>query len=217
MKKWTFCFFMAVHLVAAGQVSKEQQHQKNLRLSVSKIANLGPGCRIELKIPSDATFRSGYESTQGPGAAGFSLKMTPDFSSSGDWSFDFNCYKIDEDQVQRGWAVRLPAGGWAPNQENGGKELLDNKALRFFPLASKNSNGWAVAVDDTAGDERYRQRRLIYCLTRELKAVCGESVVGYLDFSKKKGSIDLTSRALKILRGIEFLEDAPPTPESLQR
>ncbi|QFZ85826.1 hypothetical protein GFK26_25175 [Variovorax paradoxus] len=216
MRKLIFCFFMAFHLLASGQVSKESQ-QKKIQANVSKIANLGPGCRIELKIPSGANFRSGHESSQGPGVAGFSLKMTPDFSSSGDWSFDFNCYKIDDDQVQRGWAVRLPTGGWAPNHENGGRELLENKALRLFSLTAKNSNGWAVAVDDTIGEEKYRQRRLIYCFTREMKAVCGESVVGHLDFLKRKGNIDLTSRALAILRGIEFLEDTPPTPESLQR
>ncbi|MCY1230565.1 hypothetical protein D9M72_429800 [compost metagenome] len=101
--------------------------------------------------------------------------------------------------------------------ENGKKDLLENNTLHFFSLISKNSEGWAVTVDDKIGDEQYRQRRLLYCLTRESKVICGESIVGYIKFIKNKRNFNPTPRALRMLREIEFLEDAAPTSDPLKR
>ncbi|WP_143713796.1 hypothetical protein [Variovorax sp. RO1] len=145
------------------------------------------------------------------------MKATPKFSDSGNWSFDFNCYHLDEDLVKKGWAFRLPTGSWAPNMGNGGKELLEKNALHFFSLVSKNSEGWAITVDDTIGDERYRQRRLFYCMARESKAICGESVLGYIEFIENKRNFNPTPYALRMLREIEFLEDAAPTSDPSKR
>jgi hypothetical protein len=183
--------------------------------STPTIANFAPGCRIRVAQPATSRFDVTFRLESGWGGGAFvldDLKFLP-----GKWFFGLVCYSASEGHVRKGWAVPTFDGKWRLNDDEGTQQLLPLGALRFYELTAKNSRGWAVAVDDISGDERFRQRKLSYCLIRELKAICGGGDMGYLrDFRRHKDA-DLTPRMLDLLRSIEFLEDAPPTVEPVRR
>ncbi|GIX23872.1 MAG: hypothetical protein KatS3mg122_1103 [Caldimonas sp.] len=99
------------------------------------------------------------------------------------------------------------------------KRTLD-RAVRFFELRSVNATGYAVTQDDVIGDERGRRRVLDYCLFHKAKAVCSsfDTRMGYVPDIRRNPKNDLTPYALKILRSIEFIDDAttPAAPAASQ-
>ncbi|HWP20667.1 MAG TPA: hypothetical protein VNO84_16170, partial [Burkholderiaceae bacterium] len=87
-------------------------------------------------------------------------------------------------------------------------EPLFKGALHTHQVRAVNASGWAVGVDDVIGDERYRTRTLYYCIIHTSKAVCGDSKMGLLPEIRRNPKHDLTPYALKILRSIEFIDEA---------
>ena len=176
------------------------------KLETPTVANLGPGCRLQLMMPKGVTLNVGYLKDEG--AAGFGIDNLRYFL--GDFDFGFRCYRADTPRVKSGWAIPKPGGGWQPNKNSSIAELIPSKAFHFYDLVAKNSQGWALTLDDTFGDERFRRRVLSYCLIYEAKAICGQDFMGYLPDIQRNKRADLTPHALEVLRSIEFLEDAPP-------
>ena len=176
------------------------------KLETPTVANLGPGCRLQLKMPKGVTLNVGYQKDEG--AAGFEIENLRYFS--GDFDFGFTCYRADTPRIKAGWAIPKPDGGWQPNKNSSIAELIPSKAFHFYDLVAINSQGWALTIDDTFGDERFRRRQLSYCLIYEAKAICGQNFMGSLWDIQRDKRADLTPYALKVLRSIEFLEDAPP-------
>lgn len=207
-----FIFFLALHHVTsfAQEAKKESYFLRNGILEF-KIANLGPGCRVKIKIPSGADFNYGYQNSQYRGMAGFSIKMPSNFSNDGDWGADFTCYRTDDKKFQQIWLATSPQDGRMPNAEDYFKRIKNEEGAIFTPIRSVNSEGWALTYDDTAGDEKYRLRHLRYCLIKNKSAICGGSEIGYINFLKNKNNIDVNFYALKVLQSIEFLEN--PTPK----
>lgn len=78
----------------------------------------------------------------------------------------FTCYDADGEVVTNGWGKRLPSGEWVASVSPSDEPLF-NGALRAHQVHAVNASGWAVAVDDVIGDERYRLRRLYYCVIHE--------------------------------------------------
>ncbi|GIX23871.1 MAG: hypothetical protein KatS3mg122_1102 [Caldimonas sp.] len=129
----------------------------------------------------------------------------------------FICYDADSEVVTQGWGKRASSGEWVASVSPSDEPLFKG-ALRAHQVHSVNASGWAVAVDDVIGDERYRLRRLYYCVIHEPKAVCGHSEMGLLPDIRRNPKNDLTPYALKILRSIEFIDDAttPAAPAASQ-
>jgi len=177
---------------------------------VTTVANFGPGCRIRIARPEASEFSIGYrpEGERGGGALILrGLRLFP-----GEWILGLSCYPSDEEHVRNGWAVPASNGGWRSNDNESSLEMVRLNALSFHDLISVNARGWAVSVDDTTGDERFRQRTLFYCIVRGPKAICGNNDMGYLRDIRHDRRADMTPQAIRLLRSIEFLEDAPPEP-----
>jgi len=208
MRRWMVA--IAICLSAWGACAQSRVKSAFPATSTAAVANFGPGCRFKVGQPATSRFDVTYARVSGWGGGMFvlnDLKFLP-----GEWFFGFACYSASEDHVREGWAIPSLNGGWMLRKSESSEQLLPLRALRFYELTAKNSRGWAVAVDDISGDERFRQRELFYCLVRSSKAICGGGYMGYLrDFQRHKDA-DLTPRILDLLRGIEFLEDAPPEP-----
>lgn len=176
------------------------------RLEKTKIANLGSGCRLRLKLPARAELGARYESKVYSGAGGIGIDGLP--TSADRWGMSLQCSKSDQDYVASGWAVKK-MGKWGLNENQETAELVQLGALNFYKLKARNSEGWAVTYDDTYGEDHFRQRTLAYCLIKEDRAVCGESKVGFLYAIKDNKRNDFTVGALSILRQFEFLNDLP--------
>ena len=170
------------------------------------VANLGPGCRLQLMIPKGVTLNVGYQKDEG--AAGFEIENLRYFL--GNFDFGFTCYRAENARVKAGWAIPKPGGGWQPNIDSSITQLISFNAFQYYDLTSINTQGWAITYDDISGDERFRRRVLSYCLICEPKAICGQDFMGYLPDIQRNKRADLTPHALEVLRSIEFLEDAPP-------
>lgn len=178
------------------------------RLEKTKIANLGPGCRIRLKLPNLAELGAHYESKDYFGAGGVGINGLPNRADR--WGLSLQCRKSNEDYVINGWSTNK-LGEWELNNNATTAELLQLNALLFHNLTAKNSKGWAVTYDDTYGEDKFQQRTLAYCVVKKEKAVCGESKVGLLERIKRNRKFDLTPYVLDLLERIEFLEDVVPT------
>ncbi len=197
MRNILLCILLfSYHLITIAQSGSLNEKIIRRGIFESTIANLGPGCRIKISIPKLTNLAQRYQSEQGRGVAGFSIKMPshPYFSNGGEWGFTFNCYQTKEEQFQRIWNEISPKDGG-----------------NFTSLQAVNAVGWAVTYDDTAGDERFRSRHLSYCIKNETNAICGNSDIGYIEYLENKRNIDTQSAAIRILESIEFLEDASPS------
>ncbi len=210
MKKILFATAIAYHLFGWAETQKPIGHFSQNWESTSTVANLGAGCRIKLDIPKQARLSQGYENSDHRGAAGFSIKISPNFSNNGEWGVDFNCFKTNEKDFQESWKNRSPKTT-AKLKTNSGKKIFTNNASEYFiRIQAVNAQGWALTFDDTAGEEEFRTRHLKYCIKNERSAICGSSDIGYLEYLGNRKNIDMQSVTLKILESIEFLEDAPP-------
>ncbi|MGJ7609156.1 hypothetical protein ACSFA7_32820 [Variovorax sp. LT1R20] len=181
-------------------------------IRASTVANFGPGCRIRIARPETSEFSIAYRPDGERGGGALILRGLRLFP--GEWILGLSCYPANEGHVRNGWAVPVGNGGWRSNDNESSMEMGRLNALSFHDLVSVNARGWAVAVDDTVGDERFRQRTLFYCIVRGPKAICGNNEMGYLKDIHRDPRADMTPQAICLLRSIEFLEDAPPDPLS---
>ncbi|PPE65673.1 hypothetical protein C1704_13680 [Caldimonas caldifontis] len=171
------------------------------------VLDMGPGCRMSVTVP-EAARESG--SPEGGGSGSITIENPLNLKRKTyiePFYLRFICYDADSEVVTNGWGKRLPSGEWVASVSSSDEPLFRG-ALRAHQVHSVNASGWAVAVDDVIGDERYRLRRLYYCVIHEPKAVCGHSEMGLLTQIRRHPKHDLTPYALKILRSIEFLDDA---------
>ena len=131
----------------------------------------------------------------------------------------FSCYDenakivgagpVKFNEKKKKWVRYFPNRLKGEGVEYSNEENLElDRAIHFFELAAVNAQGYAYTEDDIIGEESGRLRKLHYCLIHPPKAVCGDGDMGYL-VDGPKG--DLTRYALKILSGIEFLNEAAPT------
>jgi hypothetical protein len=215
MMKAVIAFLLAAMVVGIAN-ARDRALPRFAKFDVSTIANFGPGCRIKILIPERSDFKAYYSSENNLGSGGLIVSGMPyqeDRSLVG-----FNCYRADYGPVNNGWAIFKPNEGWHPNIDQSTAQLISLKAFRYYDLISRNSTGWAVSVDDTFGDERFRSRKFSYCLIYKSKAVCDQDIkTGYLPDIKRNKRADLTPYILDLLRTVEFLEDAPPLDSGNRR
>ena len=137
--------------------------------------DMGPGCRVGLRVPLNADFDSARPESGIPGQGGLSIKnplaLKRDTYTK-PFALRFVCYDANTEDANRGlinngWAKQLPDGSWAANVMPGDEDLY----ARAYQLRTKTASGWAVAVEDVIGhvDERLRARWLHYCLIRQPK------------------------------------------------
>ena len=204
-----FAIFLTVVLAYNITYAKDYRSiPKFTEFNIPHVGNYGPGCRIRFLIPKGSVANVYYGPEEQLGNGGLSVLGMPYQSDSS--LLGFNCYRADTPRVKAGWAIPKPGGGWQPNKNSSIAELIPSKAFHFYDLVAINSQGWALTIDDTFGDERFRRRQLSYCLIYEAKAICGQNFMGSLWDIQRDKRADLTPYALKVLRSIEFLEDAPP-------
>jgi hypothetical protein len=175
------------------------------------LIDMGPGCRIRLQVPQKAGYGGIPPDGGFPGRGGITIENPLNLKRKTyiePLYLRFFCHDADDPVVTDGWGKRLPSGEWVASVSPSDEPLLKG-ALRAHQVHSVNASGWAVAVDDVIGDERYRLRRLYYCVIRASKAVCGDSEMGYLPEIRRHPARDLTPYALRILRSIEFVDEAP--------
>lgn len=188
--------------------------------SKSASANMAPGCNIRLQVPPDARVTSSPENR---GSGGITVPNPRHLVSKEyiePFYVGFACYDantkdlfagqpVKYDEQLKKW-VRHIEGRYSPIDSDNLKHALDS-ATHFYELTSVNAQGYAYTEDDVTGEERYRGRRLHYCLIHPPKALCGTGDMGYLS-DLPKG--DLTAYSLKILSSIEFLDDEPLSPSN---
>jgi hypothetical protein len=169
------------------------------------VIDMGPDCRIRLAVPRNARVSGSPEG----GGSGSATIDEPPRARPKDYldplRFRFACHDADSEVVTQGWGKRASSGEWVASVSPADEPLFKG-ALRMHQVHAVNASGWAVAVDDVIGDERYRLRRLYYCVIHTSKAVCGHSEMGLLPDIRRNMKNDLTPYALKILRSIEFIE-----------
>ncbi len=83
MKKIFILATLFHHLIAAAQSEKFDAHALKTEAFDTKIAKLGPECRIRISIPKKAKLGQGYQSNQYRGAAGFAIDIAANFSNNG--------------------------------------------------------------------------------------------------------------------------------------
>ena len=201
--------YLSIFLACGPSSAQHQTSQMTHsfpKLEAVKIANLGPGCRLRLRLPNRAELGTRYESKDYPGRGGIGIAELP--TGADRWGISLQCNKTSDDYVANGWAVRK-RGKWVLSENEATAELIQLGALKFYELKAKNAEGWAVTYDDTYGEDQFRQRTLAYCSAKNAKAVCGEGKVGFLDAIKENKTANLTSGTLNMLRQFEFLNDLP--------
>lgn len=178
--------------------------------------DMGTGCRIRLNVPSVARVSGG---SHGRGSGSVTIENPLHLSQKTyvePLRLRFICYDPDDEVVTDGWGKRLPNGQWVASVPPADEPLFKG-ALHTHQVQAVNASGWAVGVDDVIGDERYRTRTLYYCIIHTSKAVCGDSKMGLLPDIRRNPKHDLTPYALKILRSIEFIDEAAtPSPVASQ-
>ena len=193
----------------------------------SAVLSMGAGCRVALQVPIEAEVGSAGPAPGIPGRGGLSSPLPPTSKRNTylePFSLRFVCHDASDENLLTGRPVAFDpsSGKWRryfPNRIQGAnnpgmtlqEERLLDRAIRFYELSSKNAQGFAYTEDMTVGDERYRARKLHYCLIHPPKAICGDSEVGNLNDIRRSLKNDLTPYALQILRSVEFLDDAQPS------
>lgn len=177
------------------------------------VLDMGPGCRIRLIVPESASVSGGRH---GRGSGSVTVENPLNLQRKTyiePFRLRFICHDADSKVVTDGWGKRLSNGEWVASVPEA-DEVLFKGATRAHQVHAVNASGWAVAVDDVIGEERYRSRKLYYCVIHTVKAVCGHSEMGLLAEIRRNPRHDLTTYALKILRSIEFIDDAVPAAPS---
>lgn len=200
-------FLISIILTCSISRSQKIESQNQTAPASVAIGNLGPGCRVRIQLPKNSVFSHAYSIE--PGKGGGSLTMEKSKFLREPWIFGFVCYRHDDGTVNDGWAV-LKGGVWIPKYNESLQQLIDLKAFQFHSITSINATGWAITQDETFGEQKFRRRTMNYCLAKGIKAICGNSEMGYLEDFKRNKKSDLTPVALRVLQSIEFLDDAPP-------
>ncbi|MDO9404549.1 MAG: hypothetical protein Q7T87_11000 [Polaromonas sp.] len=186
---------------------------------IDAIGNFGPGCRVRLKIPDGARYHFSYGNQTRGGGVGIEIEdgwnngpLMFELRRALPWYMNLRCMSSDDEWVNGdGVAPLVPGFRWRADYSSEQNQELNKKgALGFDRLSTNTANGWIAWTDDTTNDESTRRRRVYYCLVKPPKALCGETVAGYLKAIRLIQKADLMPHILTILRSIEFLEDAPP-------
>lgn len=197
-----------VFLLLGGMAwAKQPPEQPLYPALVATVANFGPGCHIKLVIPSRSEFPVTYGVEPGTGGASIILASLPFWN--GEWFIGFTCYSKNSERAKDDlitWGET--AERWIPNPD--GWPLHPEMRFTIYGVETPNANGWAHTTDDTAIEETRAERRLRYCIYHGDRAICGGSTVGGLTTINRHPQADRTPYVLKILRSIQFLEDAPP-------
>ena len=196
--------------------------------------DMGESCVFEAKVPLKAKAEAGRFNPRLNGlygAGGVTVENPRQLKANRSvepFVLSMFCYD-DSERIVGGGATHFDTktGKWVRDvehriQEMGGisatvpNERRDfDRSIRFYGLSSNNAEGYAITEDDQSGEEKFRQRRLTFCIVRHPRAVCGQGDMGMLREGHKA---DLTPYALQILRSIEWLDDAPglsvPSPAS---
>ncbi len=212
VKRWIVATFAVLSLSAARADVAEAAAEP----SKTAVIDMGAGCRIQLTVPGSARVSG---SPEGGGSGSVTIENPRRLITKRDiepfW-LPFICYDAHDEVVTDGWGKRLPNGRWVASVPPADEPLFKG-ALHTHQVQAVNASGWAVGVDDVIGDERYRTRTLYYCVIHTSKAVCGDSKMGLLPDIRRNRKSDLTPYALKILRSIEFIDEAaPPSPVASQ-
>lgn len=175
-------------------------------------ANMGRGCHIKINVPSNARYGFNYveEPEQGPlgaGGNGAISIMNPPFWM-GYWQLQFTCLRRDAELAKDDLIIwGKAAERWIPNPA--GRPFHHEMLFTIYDIQTPNASGWAHTTDDTAVAEERAERRLRYCIYHGDRAICGGSTVGGLTTINRHPEADRTPYVLKILRSIQFLDDAP--------
>ncbi|MBO9647892.1 MAG: hypothetical protein J7605_05225 [Variovorax sp.] len=153
-------------------------------------------CGISVKVPANTFLGNGFNAEIPK-----KLKAVAHIESL---AFNFECRSSNDEVVNSGWARFDPKGNtWGVNFFDDKDKKQRENFTKFSLLENKNSRGWLVTVSDFTGEEKFREKKLYFCLTHLEKAVCGWGSVGLL-VDGKRG--DLTSYVTKIVRSIEFID-----------
>lgn len=138
-----------------------------------------------------------------------------------DLSIPLRCHlRSDQERLEMELGAKQVIGKWQPAGGNeagcerrksartGGCEYSTN--LPFYPeqnmrvvtLTGSNWQGTGIFIDDTTGDEKWRQRSFRYCLYHADVAVCGRADVRYL----RKPHNDVLDKVLTVLNSVEFVK-----------
>ena len=172
-----------------------------------RVFNLGPECRFKLKMSGLMRSTARYDDRYPFGAGGLGivgLRLPQDHLG-----LNFRCDHSSDEFVTSGWAI-LKNSKWQINENEDNRKLLSRHALDFYDLKTVGASGWAITFDETYGEERFRQRTLVFCIVRMQRSVCGTSDVGYLQLIRNNRKADFTSYALQLLQTVEFMDDLVP-------
>lgn len=221
VRRWVFATFVVLSLSAArADVAKAAEEP-----SKTAVIDMGAGCRIQLTVPGSARVSG---SPEGGGSGSVTIenprRLTTKRYIEPFW-LPFICHDADPEALSESAPLRYdaPSQTWQKEMQKlyglytdpdpSFKRQLD-RAVRIYEMKSVNAAGFAFTLDDVIGDERGRLRYFRYCLFRGPKAICGQTDVGLLVDIRRNPKHDLTPYALKILRSIEFIDEAA-TPSSV--
>ena len=185
------------------------------------VLDMGPGCRMSVTVP-EAARESG--SPEGGGSGSITIENPLNLKRKTyiePFYLRFICHDADPEALSQSAPLRYDARAqtWRKDMQKlydlyiepspSFKRALD-RAVRIHEMKSVNAQGFAYTLDDVTGEESTRRRVLYYCLMHGPKAVCNsfDTRMGYLPDIQRNPRNDLTPYALKILRSIEFLDDA---------
>ncbi|GIX24420.1 MAG: hypothetical protein KatS3mg122_3232 [Caldimonas sp.] len=189
------------------------------------LIDMGPGCRIRLQVPQKAGYGGIPPDGGFPGRGGITIENPLNLKRKTyiePLYLRFFCHDADPEALSEGDPLSYDASThtWRKDMEKlyglyvdpdrAFKKKLD-QAVRIYEMKSVNAQGFAYTLDDVTGEESTRRRVLHYCLFRDKKAVCSgwDTRMGYLPEIRRHPARDLTPYALRILRSIEFVDEAP--------
>ncbi len=186
-------------------------------ITKTEIVNLGPGCRVRVKVPDYTSIKSRYFTAASDGYTELQISKVRYFTEV-DLHLQFKCIASSHRDVVESTAI--PDGDGAEWRVAMDAEEIERflavDALSIQSVRGIDTTGWIVRVDEIIGDERFRVRRFDYCLIKREKAVCGTAEVPNGKDGPQDKEPDLATVALNIIRSIEFLPDAPPVPSDNQ-
>ncbi len=186
------------------------------------VLDMGPGCRIRMEVPQKAGYGAVPPQDGFPGRGGITIENPLNLQRKTyiePFYLRFFCHDADQEGLSESAPVRYDGvlGAWHKDMQKlyalytqpdeAFRRTLD-RAVRVYDMTSVNAQGFAFTLDDVIGDERGRLRHFRYCLFKGVKAICGQTHVGLLADIRRNPRHDLTTYALKILRSIEFIDEA---------
>jgi hypothetical protein len=230
VKRWgvAICAVLAMSAATADVTPAQKEFTK------TAVIDMGPGCRIRLQVPQKAGYGGIPPESGFPGRGGITVENPLNQKRKTyiePLYLRFICHDADPEALSQSAPLRYDARAqtWRKDMQKlydlyiepspSFKRELD-RAVRIHEMKSVNAQGFAYTLDDVTGEESTRRRVLYYCLMHGPKAVCNsfDTRMGYLPDIQRNPRNDLTPYALKILRSIEFIDDAttPATPAAPQ-